>query len=265
MSSASSLFLAPNGHGGTLAALASSGALGDARARGVTQLSYFQVDNPLARPADPLFLGLHVRARAEMSSKVVAKRDAAEKVGVLGLVDGRMGCIEYSDLPAPLREARDERGRLRFDAGNIAAHVLDVEFVERLTRGALRLPWHVAKKKMSVWRDGRTVELQGAKFETFVFDALGETERSVVLEVERSAEFSPVKNAQGEDSPQTTRADVCRLHASWVRAAQLPLPPADAHGVHPVEVDPLLAEDAREFLARQPATPEITPRGHLYR
>jgi hypothetical protein len=45
----------------------------------------------------------------------------------------------------------------------------------------------------------------------------------------------------------------------------LPLPPADAHGVHPVEVDPLLAEDAREFLARQPATPEITPRGHLYR
>ena len=67
--------------GGTNAGNASTaGALEDAASRGVEQLSYFQVDNPLARPADPLFVGLHALERAEMSSKVVAKRDAAEKV-----------------------------------------------------------------------------------------------------------------------------------------------------------------------------------------
>ncbi len=104
------LFLAPNGHGGCLLALASSGALEDMRARGIEQISYFQVDNPLARPADPLFLGLHRLAGAGMSSKVVQKRDAAEKVGVLGQVDGALSCIEYSDLPADLREARAEGG-----------------------------------------------------------------------------------------------------------------------------------------------------------
>lgn len=265
MSSAHALFLAPNGHGGTLSALADSGALDDARKRGLAHLSYFQVDNPLARPADPLFLGLHIAARASMSSKVVEKRDAHEKVGVIGRIDGRMGCIEYSDLPAELREARDSRGKLRFGAGNIAAHVIDVAFVEQLTRGELRLPWHVAKKKMSVWRDGRTVEVQGAKFETFVFDALQNAERSVVLEVDRQTEFSPVKNATGEDSPATTRADLCRMHAEWARAAGLALPEPDDSGLHPIEIDPMVAEDVESLIARGKLAPQVTERGHLYR
>jgi UDP-N-acetylglucosamine/UDP-N-acetylgalactosamine diphosphorylase len=98
--SRSSLFLAPNGHGGTLLGLARSGAIEDMRSRGVRTLSYFQVDNPLVRPADALFLGLHLLEGAEMSSKVVRKRDASEKVGVIGRIDGKLGCIEYSDLPA---------------------------------------------------------------------------------------------------------------------------------------------------------------------
>lgn len=259
------LFLAPNGHGGSLAAFASSGALDDARRRGVKHLSYFQVDNPLAPPADTLFLGLHALEGASMSSKVVAKRDAGEKVGVIGRVDGKLSCIEYSDLPAELREARDERGTLRFGAGNIALHVIDVDFVDELNRGGLQLPWHLARKSMNVWEGGSMVARQGVKFETFVFDALERSPRSVTLEVERRAEFSPVKNAAGEDSPATTRADLCRLHAHWVRAAGLALPEPDEFGLHPVEVDPLLAEDLETFLARGKRSPEIRGRGHLYR
>jgi UDP-N-acetylglucosamine/UDP-N-acetylgalactosamine diphosphorylase len=260
-----SLFLAPNGHGGCLIGLASSGALGDMRRRGLTQLSYFQVDNPLARPADPLFLGLHVEAHAGMSSKVVAKRDAAEKVGVLGRVDGKLGCIEYSDLPANLREARTSDGDLRFGAGNIAVHALGVDFLERVAGGGLELPWHLARKKMRVVEpDGSVTERTGVKFETFVFDALACTPSSVVLEVERSEEFSPVKNKGGEDSPSSCRADLCRLFTRWIRAAGLPLPPADAEGIHPLEVDPCLAESQDEFLAHRGLQPDVRPDGHYY-
>jgi len=262
-SAAGELFLAPNGHGGVLLALERSGALADARRRGIEQFSYFQVDNPLARPADPLFLGLHAQEGAGMSSKVVAKRDAAEKVGVLGSSGGRLGCIEYSDLPAPLREARDAAGRLRFGAGNIGMHLLRLDFVENLTRGGLHLPWHLARKQMRVWEAGELVQREGVKFEAFVFDALGESPSSVTLEVERREEFSPVKNASGEDSPHSARADLCRLHASWVMQAGLELPPPDASGLHPVEVDPLIAEDAEQFLARRPQ-PLVTERGHYY-
>ena len=259
------LYLAPNGHGGCLLALAKSGALDDMRQRGVEQLSYFQVDNPLVRPADPLFLGLHDQARAGMSSKVVEKRDAAEKVGVLGRVDGRLSCIEYSDLPAELREARSSQGELAFRAGNIAVHALSVEFLEQITRGGLALPWHLARKKMTVIEaDGRSVECTGVKFETFVFDALASTPASVVLEVQRSEEFSPVKNASGEDSPASCRRDLCRLFERWVRAAGLPLPDLDAAGNRPIEVDPFFAETQDEFLAHEKLQPDVRPTGHLY-
>ena len=196
-----SLFLAPNGHGGCLLGLSSSGALDDMQRRGIEHVSYFQVDNPLARPADALFLGLHARAGAGMSSKVVAKRDAAEKVGVIGRIDGTLGCIEYSDLPAELREARDEGGDLRFRAGNIAIHALSLGFLREVTEGELELPWHVARKTMKVVDEaGATTEVTGFKFETFVFDALARSPASVTLEVARELEFSPVKNKELDDS-----------------------------------------------------------------
>lgn len=257
-------FFAPDGHGGLLGALASSGALGDMRARGLEHLSYFQVDNPLVRPADPLFLGLHALAGAQMSSKVVAKRDAHEKVGVIGLADGRRCCIEYSDLPSELREARGPDGELRFAAGNIAVHALELDFVERLGRGRLRLPWHLARKQLAcIDEQGQPTQRAGIKFETFVFDALAEAGASVTLEVERAQEFSPVKNARGEDSPQSARAALLELHAGWARAAGKPLPAAQEEGRPLVEVDPLLAEDEHEFRARARAPRELSG-GHLY-
>jgi UDP-N-acetylglucosamine/UDP-N-acetylgalactosamine diphosphorylase len=258
------LFLAPNGHGGALLAMREHGVLDHARERGIEEFSYFQVDNPLARPADPLFVGLHVEAGAGMSTKVVAKANPSEKVGVLGKIDGQLGCIEYSDLPEELRGAREASGELTYRAGNIALHMIARAFVEQLTEGGLKLPWHVAEKTMLVSEGGRTVERQGAKFETFVFDALGQSPASVTLEVDRGLEFSPVKNASGEDSPATARAHLCRLHAGWAAAAGLPLPNPGADEIHPVEVCPLVAEDETDFLERRGIAPIATEKGHLY-
>lgn len=245
------LFLAPNGHGGTLEALARAGMLDFAREAGIEQFSYFQVDNPLVRPADPLFLGLHALEGAEMSSKVVAKRDADEKVGVLGLADGRLGCIEYSDLPADLRTRTDEDGQLTYRAGNIAVHAIRRDFIERLTAGGqLELPWHLARKRMKAVDpvSGAPLEVDGVKFETFVFDALAETTSSVVLEVDRALEFSPVKNAEGSDSPATCREAMTRMFVEWMAGAGHPVPEASADGTVAVEVDPRVAEDASQFV-----------------
>lgn len=259
------LFLAPNGHGGALAAFADAGLIDHAREHGVEQLSYFQVDNPLARPADPLFLGLHAQAGAGMSSKVVAKRDENEKVGVLGMRDGVLGCIEYSDLPDDLRTQRDDAGELAYRAGNIAVHALSIDFVDEVTKGGLQLPWHVARKRMNVLGDdGRMVERDGAKFETFVFDALGMSNASVTLEVDRAEEFSPVKNREGEDSPHSARRDLCSMWGAWIQENGGSLP-AGKDGEPPrVEIDPLLAETREEFAAKWPVEPDVRDVGHLY-
>ncbi|HSQ54392.1 MAG TPA: UTP--glucose-1-phosphate uridylyltransferase, partial [Gemmata sp.] len=58
------LFLSPNGHGGTLTALAERGVLRELDARGVKHVYYFQVDNPLLKICDPAFLGKHIEARS---------------------------------------------------------------------------------------------------------------------------------------------------------------------------------------------------------
>jgi UDP-N-acetylglucosamine/UDP-N-acetylgalactosamine diphosphorylase len=64
MESPGRLFLSPDGHGGTLTALAKSGLLQRLRQRGIRHLFYFQVDNPLVNLADPIFLGRHLSQRS---------------------------------------------------------------------------------------------------------------------------------------------------------------------------------------------------------
>ena len=56
--------LGPDGHGGSLKAMVACGALEDMQRRGVEVVSYFQVDNPLVKPIDPLFLGLHAETNS---------------------------------------------------------------------------------------------------------------------------------------------------------------------------------------------------------
>ncbi len=62
MESPSQIALAPDGHGGSLKALSVSGAIADMRGRGIDFISYTQIDNPIVRVIDPVFLGLHAHA-----------------------------------------------------------------------------------------------------------------------------------------------------------------------------------------------------------
>jgi UDP-N-acetylglucosamine/UDP-N-acetylgalactosamine diphosphorylase len=61
----------------------------------------------------------------------------------------------------------------------------------------------------------------GIKLESFIFDVFPAAKSMAVLEIDRAAEFSPVKNAPGsaEDSPDTARAIVGALHRKWLLAA----------------------------------------------
>ena len=149
--------LSPDGHGGTLSALAAPGPDGDPscleemRDLGVRTLFYFQVDNPLVRIADPAFIGLHREADAEMSFKVVEKLAPEEKLGVVVTVDGRPQVIEYSDLPAELAELRvPEEPRA---LGRQHRRPYPGAVVHRAAgRGRVKLPFHRAIKKVPLCR-----------------------------------------------------------------------------------------------------------------
>ncbi len=247
----------PDGHGGSLKALYTSGAVEELQALGVEHLSYTQIDNPLVRMIDPVFIGLHAAApdsSGEMSSKMIAKTDAAEKVGVFCKADGHVRVIEYSDLPAALTNERDERGELRFNAGSPAIHVISLDFVRRLNESpeGFALPLHRAHKKVP-HLDLETGELiepeqpNAIKLETFVFDAIPMCEQSIVLETDRF-EFAPIKNADGNDSPATSYVLQTERAAQWLEAAGVRVPrKADGAVDCVIELNPLTATEESEL------------------
>lgn len=263
-----SIAMSPDGHGGSLRALERSGALGLMRSEGVDTLSYFQVDNPLVRCVDPEFIGFHRLAGSEMSSKMVPKVGPGEKVGHFCMRNGLLEVVEYSDMPAAMQEQVDPAtGRLRFLAGSIAIHVIDRDFASRLGGGSGEMPFHRADKKIPcIDASGAAVspaKANGVKFEMFVFDALPFAKNPIVIETARADDFSPVKNATGVDSAETSRADQLRQFARWLRACDASVP-VDATGLPPfaIEVSPLFGHDQRTFRdswARLNPKPAIEP------
>jgi len=262
------IFTSPNGHGGSLTALAESGLLDRLRHRGIRQVFYFQVDNPLVKVADPLFLGCHRAARAEVSSKVVPKKDPEDKLGNMVLIDGRCAMIEYSDLPRGMAAQRDEHGRLRFWAGSPAIHIFEVNFLARVTRGDEHIPFHVARKKVPhIDQSGAAVEPDkpnALKFEMFVFDVLPRADRWTVVETSRREEFEPLKNATGPDSPASVRQAISNLAGDWLQGAGVAVPRlADGNVAVPLEISPLFAVDAAELAAKMPRGFKIDGPTHL--
>lgn len=248
------IFENPDGHGGSLGALLDSGALDDMQRRGIDRIFYYQVDNPLSPIADPVFLGLHDLEGAEISCKVIRKRDPMEKVGVVALVDGALGIVEYTELSDRERHLRDARGDLVHWAGNIAIHCLDTRFVRRIAERADELlPFHLSRKAIPTLDEaGHPISPDapnGDKLERFVFDALPHAERVCLQEVRVADEFAPVKNGVGKDSPRTTRAALLDCYHRWLEGTPLE---AEFKGAS-IEIDHAQidsAEEARALVAR---------------
>ncbi|MFG0242483.1 MAG: UTP--glucose-1-phosphate uridylyltransferase [Phycisphaerales bacterium JB054] len=257
MTDAHTLATNPDGHGGSLKALHVSGALDDMRRRGVEHLSYFQVDNPIVKVADPVFLGLHAAApdsSAEMSSKMLAKAYPEEKLGMFCVADGTLQIIEYSDLPMDRQRERLADGRLRFLAGSPAIHILSVAFIDKLNSDPrFALPYHRAEKKVPCidCESGKPVTPDtpnAVKLERFVFDAMPMAERSIVYEANRDDEFAPIKNAEGSDSPATSRDIQTARAARWLESQGQTVPrDPDGKCRCTIELSPTTAIEAADL------------------
>jgi UDP-N-acetylglucosamine/UDP-N-acetylgalactosamine diphosphorylase len=221
---------APDGHGGMLRALDEAGLLDRLAARGIQALAYHQVDNPLARLADPLLLGLLVTHGAEVATKVVRKVRPDERLGTVGLCEGRIQVIEYTELAADEAEAREADGGLRLWAGAIGLHAFSLDFLRRLApRAEELLPFHASPKPIPcIDAEGRPVaprEPNGYKLERFVFDLLPEARALAMVEARREDEYAPVKNADGGESPASARRALDACARRWLAAAGWTLPP----------------------------------------
>jgi UDP-N-acetylglucosamine/UDP-N-acetylgalactosamine diphosphorylase len=231
MESADTIAESPDGNGGLYKAIYTNGLLDDFKAKKIKHIHMYCVDNVLVRVADPIFLGFSIENQFELATKVVRKRDAAESVGLIVLDDDiqRPAVIEYSEISKELTEQKDETGLLSFRAANIVNHYYSVQLLNKRITSWIDnqefLPFHIAYKKIpSLNSEGvfyKPTEPNGIKLEQFIFDVFKDIELNKFgcLEVERSEEFSPLKNASGakNDTPETSVANYLNLGTSWVK------------------------------------------------
>ena len=94
--------------------------------------------------------------------------------------------------------------------GTFVFRISDQNKAERIAVTRDALPFHVAQKAVEyIDETGKTVapEAENAyKFERFIFDALPLAKSALVVEADRDREFNPVKNKDGYDSPETSKA-----------------------------------------------------------
>jgi len=183
-------------------------------------------------------------------------------MGIICKVDGRDGVVEYSDLSEEKMYAKDKDGNLEYWGGNIAIHILSVDFLNERAEHGIHLPYHIAEKNIPFINEQgirlKPDDKNGIKYETYIFDLLRDVERSFTMEVERREEFSAVKNKQGNDSPETARKDLLANYARLLTQAGIRIK-MDDNGIPLAnfEISPLFAQSAEQIIQKKEKLPEI--------
>lgn len=250
MAGPSQLCLSPDGHGGILPALVSSGLLDSMQQTGIEHLFYCQIDNAAAPVPDPVLIGLHALEQSEVSVLVTGKKSPQDRVGTAVSINGRLHILEYTLIPDEIAAQRDRTGELKFRAANTGIHLLSRGFLTRCASRTELLPFHRAIKTVShIDPLGRKIvpdEPNAVKLERFIFDLFPHAQRTLLIDVDADAAFIPLKDARSTDtSPASVRRKISHLYRRWLAEAGITIPDDVT-----VEISPLFAGNARELQER---------------
>ena len=198
---------AADGHGGIFGSMKRNGIIDDMKQKGIEWAFIGPVDNVLVKMVDPTLLGVALDKNVLAAGKSVVKANSKEKVGVFCKRNGKPSVVEYTEITDDLAEATDENGNLVFAESHINCNLFNIKAIEDVS--AKKLPYHSAHKKAKyINENGELVvpeKPNAYKFESFIFDAFDMLKDMAILRVKREEEFAPVKNAEGNDSPETAR------------------------------------------------------------
>ncbi|KAI5958704.1 UAP1 [Candida pseudojiufengensis] len=234
LNSKNSICESPDGNGGLYKALKDNKIIEDLNNKKIKHIHMYCVDNSLVKVADPIFIGFAIDKKFDLATKVVRKRDSTESVGLIVLNKKlkRPCVIEYSEISKELTEKLDplDNQLLFLRAANIVNHYYSVDLLTKMIPKWISsqeyLPFHIAKKKipsinLKTNEFYKPTEPNGIKLEQFIFDVFPSVELSKFgcLEVDRSEEFSPLKNADGSknDTPTTCKNHYLNRGTKWVK------------------------------------------------
>ena len=85
------------------------------------------------------------------------------------------------------------------------AHLYSIDALDKISKA--ELPYHSAHKKADyLQEDGKmfiATKPNAYKYEAFIFDGFSIFDNLTVLRVKREENFAPIKNKEGNDSPET--------------------------------------------------------------
>jgi len=198
---------AADGHGGIFESMRRNGVISDMQTKGIEWAFIGPVDNVLVKMVDPTLLGVALDKGVLAAGKSVVKAGPKEKVGVFCKRNGKPGVVEYTEITTDLAEATNEKGELVFGESHINCNLFNVKAIDEVSKK--KLPYHSAHKKAKYIDENGNLVVPEApnayKFESFIFDAFDMLDDMAILRVKREEEFAPVKNAEGNDSPETAR------------------------------------------------------------
>lgn len=175
----------PDGNGHALHLFYKTGLWRQWKEKGVEYLNVIFVDNALADPFDPEFVGFTVRKGVDAALKAVERLKADEKMGAVAERDGKLKVIEYFELPSNASE---------FTLSSTGMFCLSMSFIEHLCKDLnAEFPLHLSRKN-AVW-----------KCERFLFDLLHYARSSAAFVCPREKIYAPLKNATGEHSLETVQ------------------------------------------------------------
>lgn len=200
---------AADGNGGVFKALGAH-VLTNMKNKGIEWVYISGVDNILVNFVDEVFLGGTIESKLDIASKSVLKQNPNEKVGLICNKNNKPCVIEYTEIPDNMLNSKKTNGELMLSEANIVSNLFSIHLLEKLVN--VPLPYHVAKKKCNMLdKQGEkkmASEPNAYKFETFIFDSYNYVDDVFVMRVKRENEFAPIKNKEGEDSPETA----CKLY-----------------------------------------------------
>ncbi len=198
---------ASDGNGSIYPSLAKSGMLDKMKQQNVKWVFIGFVDNILLNMVDPLLIGLCQKDKNQIASRTVTKINPQERVGVFCKKKGHPAVIEYTEIPEEMAEEEDEEGELFYGEAHIACTLYSMEALEKASK--IQSQYHIAVKKMSYLDEaGNWIEPEkpnAYKFESFIFDVFEAFDDISILRSKREENFAPIKNREGNDSPETAR------------------------------------------------------------
>lgn len=198
---------ASNGNGGIFNSMLKKGVIKDMEKRGIEWVFIGSVDNILLKYVDVLLLGLTASSGNKIGTRTVLKRNPEEKVGVLCKQNNKIKVIEYTEIPKDIAGITDDDGELIFGESHIMCNLFNVDAIKKASTNELE--YHIAFKKSNYLDEQKKLvepnNPNAYKFEKFIFDSFKLFNNISILRGKREEDFAPVKNKNGEDSPETAK------------------------------------------------------------